>query len=218
MSFAFLPLLIGTLKDLGSPFDSIADFVGGYIQTIWIVAGACGGTSGVVLLILHLKERKADLVIAQAAARDSFWDEEHIKNRSRLIFYSLFDAISAGDLSKIEAFVTPGFSREYTSFVPENIIQRNEIVNPVDITDTCIVAGIDKIDDHLDEVTVCLTGNFIRPSNEHSVEAINFEVDKIPFQILLTLKRQGQDWLLNKLNNHVNLFDLFLRTRSKYEC
>lgn len=218
MSFAFLPILIGTLKDLGSPFDGIADFVGGYIQAIWFVTGFCGGTSGVMLLILQLKERKADLVIAKASERDSFWDEAYIKNRCRLIFYSLFDAISAGDLTKMEPFVTPEFSRDFSSFVPRNIIQRNEIINPVDITDTCIVAGTDRIDDHLDEVMVSLTGNIVRPVDGQSVEAINFEVDKIPFQILLTLRRRDHNWLLNRLDNHVSLLDLLMHTRSKYEC
>lgn len=217
MSFAFLPILIGTLKDLGSPFTGIADFVGEYVQIVWIVTGVCGGTSGVMLLILHSKERKANLVIAKAAVRDCFWDEVYIKNRCRLIFYSLFDAISARDFKKIKPFVTPEFYSEISSLVPENTIQSNEIVNPVDITDTSIVAGTDRTDDHLDEVTICLTGNFVRPADRSSAEAINFEVEKVAFQILFTLRRREQDWILSKLNDHVSLFDLLLRTRSKYE-
>jgi hypothetical protein len=217
VSFALLPLLIGTLKDLGPPFTGIADFVGEYIQTIWIITAVCGGTSGVMLGILHIKEREADLVIAKAAARDSFWDEAYIKNRSRLIFYSLFDAISARDFAKIESFVTPEFSHEISSLVPKNTISQNEIINPVDITGTNIVAGTDCIDDHLDEVTVCLTGNFVQAADGKVAESVNFEVEKIPFQILLTLRRQSQDWVLHKLNDHISLFDLLLHTPSKYE-
>lgn len=217
MSFAFFPVLLGTLSDLGAPFDSIAVFVSGYIRIIWIVTGFCGGTSGVMLFILHLKERKANSVIGKASLRDNIWDEVYIKNRSRLIFYSLFDAISAEELSKIEPFVTPGFFREFGSFVPENIIHTSEIINLVDIADTIIVTSIDRINDHLDEVAVSLTGNFVRPADGDSIQAVSFEVDKIPFQILLTLKRQDQDWVLSKLNNHVSLSDLLMQNSSKYE-
>jgi len=78
--------------------------------------------------------------------------------------------------------------------------------------------GTDCTDDHLDEVTVSLTGNFVRPANGRSVEAIDFEVDRIPFQILHMLRPNGWDWMLNKLDDHVSLFDLLMYTRSKYEC
>ena len=136
MTFAFLPIAIGSLRDLGPPFIMVAGFIEMYAQFIWVITAFFGGTSGVMLIVLQLKERKANLVFVKATARDDFWDETNIKNRCRLAFYSVFDAISAGDLTQIESFVTPEFCREITSIIVEPILTQNEIINPVDITDT----------------------------------------------------------------------------------
>lgn len=217
MTFAFLPIAIGSLRDLGSPFIIIADFLQTYAQLIWVITAFSGGTSGIMLIILQLKEQKANIIVAKAAVRDEFWNEADIKNRCRLVFYSVFDAISNGDITQIESFVTTKFCREIMSTMAEWTAVSKEIINPVDIKDTKIVASTDRIENNLDEVTVCLIGDFVRPADGTDLLATNFEVEKMRFQILCTLKRQDQQWKLDEIDDYVTLFDLLIRTRSHYE-
>lgn len=216
MSFAFLPIVIGSLRELGAPFIMIADFIEAYARIIWYITAFFGGSSGLMLLILKLKERKANLVVEKAADRDDFWDEASIKNSCRLAFYSMFDAISSGELQQIEMFVTPEFCSEITSMIAAPLVTQREIVNPIDITETKIVASKDCIENSMDEVTVFLKGDFVRPADGTGLLATTFEVKKMPFQILCAMKRQNNQWKLNEIDDQVNLLDLF-RTSSKYE-
>jgi hypothetical protein len=210
-----MPLLAHHLGEDNPVFILIVNILQLYQPIILSISAVFGGVTGLILTILMVKEHRAISVIRKANDRDSFWSEGEIKKHCRLLFYTLYDCMLMQTFSGMKPFVTHHFYEWLLSQKPD-VAEGNDILNPVEIIDTRILAGKDRLADVEDEVSVCLDGYFIRPVYGTASSSYNFPVEKKEFRIICHFLRQGQHWKLNHVHDSVTLLDL-LATKSYFE-
>ena len=83
---------------------------------------------------------------------------------------------------KTSSRLTARFYEELQKSIPGTDTAVNDLVNPVDIIDTRILASKDSKEDLSDKVSVCVTGFFIRPADGTGETAVTFAVEKGNFK------------------------------------
>jgi hypothetical protein len=217
IGFFLIPMLVFLLSNAGPEFQPLVSFFDTYDKLNYIItaiSGFFGGTSGILLIILQNKERKTSSVIQNAQEMDNFWSEQQIKISSRAIFYSLHDCFLKGNYADVKRFVTPEFYQELVKHNSGDSQIGSELINPVDITETKIIAANDYPSDCNDSVSVLFSGYFIRPEEGVNSEVSSFPVTKKAFKIICNFKRLDQSWKLDSVDDTAALFDIILNYKS----
>lgn len=198
-----MPYLLFQLEDTFPWSRPIIDFLIAIRPIIISIGGLVGGVSGLLLIVVNNKERRALNVIREAAKNDIDWDAEGLRQFCRLCFYKLHYAWCKNDRGSLTAFVTNDFLNEMSYWDQPPPEFQNDLVNTVEITDTNIISGMDRIDNTKDKYGVLLQGNYIYPINNW-----RDAVGKMPFKVICYFTRVNGHWKLFGVDDEVNLIKI----------
>lgn len=203
-----MPWILFQLQDNFPWSRPIIDFLIAIRPFIISISGLVGGVSGLLLIVVNNKERRALSVITEAAKSDVDWDADGLRRFCRLCFYKLHYAWCKDDRQSLTALVTDDFLNEMSYWNQPPLEFQNDLINTIEITDTNIISGVDSIDNRQDQYAVLLQGNYIYPVYPDS--NLTDTVEKMPFKIICNFTRINGSWKLCGVDDAVNIIKILL--------
>lgn len=198
---------------------------------ICAVIGVCSSIiSGLLLLLINDKERKAKIVLNEAVGKDAIWDIDNLTYHTRMVFYKVQSAWNNNDVTVLQDY----FTAEFTGWFIEQLKSKRADDDNInfDITDTNIICCQDFLNNDKDRYEGYIQGNIIDGNDRNasgSDDTLTDEQgeqwristgneDPVPqqFSEVYHFIRSKNDWLLNKIDFKISIWDL-LRERNKFE-
>jgi hypothetical protein len=205
MGMAILPWALAQIETEYTWLAPIRAFLKAIQPVFLAIGGSTGGVTGCLLAFLKMKERRALSVIRRAAQSDNGWDIERLKQFSRLCFYQVHCAWREGEFDKLKELGTDDFLKELIAWAPPPPGFDKDLVNAVDITETSIVAAIDKSGDSSDQYEVLFGGSYIVSSSDGSSPN---DIERVSFKVICKFRRVDGNWRIREVNDWVTLTDI----------
>jgi hypothetical protein len=172
---------------------------------------------GLVVMLFFLftivlwKSEFSKKILSKISLNDNFWSMDSMKINARKTFMRIQDAWEARDINRVKDIITPELYTKYDSMLVdmENKGERNIIKNIV-ISELRIISCEDYLDDSKDRYVAHIKGSLL----DYTIHEPSKEIVKNPYRTredftdTYHFVRSNNKWLLEHIDNSVNLWDI----------
>jgi predicted lipid-binding transport protein (Tim44 family) len=183
-----------------------AVIIAGYILLI---------SSGILTGLLIYKRFAAYRVIKKASQGDPIWDEEKLKVHTRSILYKLQYCLDKGDADELKGLLTPEFLHSFEKTINSvKVTQPGIVVDAIDVNETYIISCKNYLQNDKDRYAAYIKGTYTEAAVYYSQgqRIRDYGLPEKQFEEIYHFVRKENDWLLDKINARVNVFNLLFST------
>ncbi len=176
----------------------------------------CGALMGLLISMILWKRRSKSGLLRKLFPSDVIWDSEQLKLNSNRTFLQVQDAWEHRDIDQVKDLLTSELHRRYKAMT-EHMTENGElnIIRDVKITENLIIRGeypADSNDRYIARISGTLVDYTINESTRETIK--NKDRKPARFSDTYHFVKYGNDWLLEDIDNSVNLWEL-LKTRKQ---
>lgn len=227
VSILFLPTLS---EVLGIKYNSVSN---NWQDVFVLVILLSSIFSGIFLLLIYNKEKKAKDTLIKAVNKDAIWDVDSLTYHTRMIFYKVQSAWNNNDPGQLHDYFTPEFLEWFTEQLDAKTKEEQQDQSiTFDITETNIICCQDFLNNSKDNFAAYIKGNLIKAGDAEdiandgsftdnnggtwTISTGNTEKPDNEFSEIYHFNRFQNDWLLNKIDFKISIWSL-LSTSNKFE-
>lgn len=174
--------------------------------------------TAIISFLVFIKSGWSKRIISRASQTDKVWNLDEMKNHSERVFRQMQDAWSSRELSQVRDIITQSLFDDYAEKL-DAMRMNNErnILRDIDIDEIKIIGCRDYKDNSKDSFIAYIKGTILdytvddRTGNTIKNENQNNE----KFTDTYYFHRSENKWLLNFIDNDVNLLDVVIATSYK---
>ena len=182
----------------------------GFIAFVVVICGALIG------YIVTMKSDRSKKLIAASEAADAFWNYDEMIALTNDVYLKMQAAWMAREIDLVKDIITESLYVDYRSRL-DYLKQKHEInyVEGIEIKQVSIVGEEDHKDNEKDTYTAYVKGRMLdyTASDETNEIIENKDLEKSDFSDLYHFTRHENKWLLNKIDNNVNVAKIMLASQ-----
>ena len=227
-------LLLPTLIGIFGLHNEIIQFImanGDDIYAVIVLSSSI--LSGILILLISDREKKAKATLAMALKKDAIWDIDSLTYHTRMIFYKVHNAWNNNDPTGLQDYFTLEFLEWFKEILANKTEDAQQDKNLIfNITGTNIICCQDFLNNDKDKFVGYIQGNLIEAGDpEETADDGTFtdnnggtwkfstnggETGDKEFSEVYHFCRSQDDWLLNKIDFRISIWNLLSET-NKFE-